>query len=698
VARAEGILRLLIVDDSLSDADAVINSIRSAGHAVRANRAENLDDVETELRMHMFDMLVCRDKLAAVSAHDVITLVQNLAKDIPAIVIADAQEKIDALYSIGAKDIVLKQDVKRLQFAVERELGNLFIRRLARRNERALRESEKRSHALLESSRDAVAYMHEGMHIYVNTAYLELFGYEETEDIDGLPFLDMISSSDHRKFKAVFRQFSEQSDVKSQKLSVKCVKADGSQFKASIEFGHAQVEGENCTQVVVRDEAALLNASSQNELLKDRDFVTGLFNKAKFLDELEKCIDKAVDGSDAELLYIALDDFQEIKEEIGLGNTDIVLKGVGDLLRKHAANDEVLGYYSDRVFTVIIPSNSDKKVDARAETFRKLIEDFAANIQGNVIDLKCSIGISRISESLSSAVTTLENANRACITAQRAGGNQIGRFQAVIEQELEQANSLSTDDWKSKLMSAINNDEFALNFQPIISLHGDDREIYEVLLRLDACQGDGKAFNADEFITQAKTIGMMPDIDKWVTRHALTTLAEHRQAHPKTRFFIKLSEETIKSQDYVNWLKATLSVHDLAGNVLTFEISETAAIQNMDTVKEVINQLKSIGCEFGLEHFGSGIDFSQSLTELDIDYVKINGNFVQNMARDAENQAAVKAIIEMSREAGKKCIAEFVSDANSLALLWRLGVDYAQGFYIHEPSDKLDYNFEDDDM
>jgi multidomain signaling protein FimX len=112
----------------------------------------------------------------------------------------------------------------------------------------------------------------------------------------------------------------------------------------------------------------------------------------------------------------------------------------------------------------------------------------------------------------------------------------------------------------------------------------------------------------------------------------------------------------------------------------------------------VITQLKNIGCEFGLEHFGSGIDFSQSLSVLDVDYLKINGHFVQNMAKDTENQAAVKAIIEMTKQAGKNCIAEFVSDANSLALLWRLGVDYAQGYYIHEPSDKLDYNFEDDDL
>ena len=119
---------------------------------------------------------------------------------------------------------------------------------------------------------------------------------------------------------------------------------------------------------------------------------------------------------------------------------------------------------------------------------------------------------------------------------------------------------------------------------------------------------------------------------------------------------------------------------------------------NIDETKSTLTKLKNAGCEFGLEHFGSGLDFSSSLDLLDVDYLKINGAFVENMASDAENQAAVKAIIEMSKNAGKSSIAEFVSDANSLALLWRLGVDYAQGYYIHEPSAELNYNFEDDDL
>lgn len=506
----------------------------------------------------------------------------------------------------------------------------------------------------------------------------------------------MIAVDDHGRFKSVFRQFSESDEASApESLSVQCVKADGKSFKANIEFSHARVEGEDCTQVVIRDEASSTVADAQVQLLRDHDFITGLYSRVRFMDELQKYIHAAAEGKgDAVLLYIVLDDFQVIKEQVGLGISDIILKSVADILRKNLLEGEILGHFSDRVFTVVIPSSDNKQVDVRAETYRQAIADYVSHSEGGKIDLQCSIGISYINESLASAETALENADRACTQAQQAGGNRIERYHPKEEQKVE--STQSTDEWRTKLETALQNDEFCLYYQPIVSLHGEEQEIYEVLLRLK--QPDGTLLSADGFIEQAEQHKMMGEIDKWVIRNAFDALEIHKKKRPKTRFFIKLSEQTLCTSEYVDWLCVTLSAHNLDGKALVFEISETSALENLEQTKKVITQLKDIGCEFGLEHFGSGMDFSQSLNVLDVDYLKINGHFVQNMAKDTENQAAVKAIIEMTKEAGKYCIAEFVSDANSLALLWRLGVDYAQGFYIHEPSEKLDYNFEDDDL
>ena len=696
MARAEGILRLLLVDDSLTEADSVTSTLRSAGHAVRASRQDTLTDIEQALTSQSWDLIICRDSLAAVPPRELLNLVSRRGRDIPCIVLVSEQGNMDTLYDIGAQDIIKFSDTTRLQFAVERELQNLFGRRLCRRNERALRESEKRSRLLLDSSQDAVAYMHEGMHIYVNNAYLTLFGYDEAEDIDGLPILDMITVDDHAKFKSIFRQFSEQVDAKPKTVAVQCVRSDGSGFKANIEFSHAVVEGENCTQVVVRDENVDTGSDEQLQLLRDYDFLTGLYNRTRFMDELGKIVDSLADGmGDAELLYIALDDFQTIKEQVGLAGSDMVLKSIADILRKELVEGELVAHYSDQAFTVIIPSDDDGYVDGRAEAYRKAVDDNVSQINGKTIDLECSIGISRVTESVTSIAAVLDNADRACVQAQRAGGNRVERYHAGKSKKAKS----EVDDasvWQARLEDAVQNDGFTLYYQPIVSLHGEEQELYDVLLRLK--DDDGMPITADKFIKYADQSEWMNDIDQWVINHALTSLKAHRQTHPKTRFFIRLSKHALSNPEFIDWLCSLLNSHGLDGAALVFEISETVALDNLELAKTTISKLKNIGSEFALEHFGSGLDFSQSLSELDVDYLKINGTFVENMAKDPENQAAVKAIIEMTKEAGKRSIAEFVSDANSLALLWRLGVDYAQGYYIHEPSDKLNYNFEGDDI
>jgi EAL domain-containing protein (putative c-di-GMP-specific phosphodiesterase class I) len=303
--------------------------------------------------------------------------------------------------------------------------------------------------------------------------------------------------------------------------------------------------------------------------------------------------------------------------------------------------------------------------------------------------------VSRISERVSSNEAILEYADQACIQAQHAGGNQVVRYQPKISSQ-DNSEGDGVEDWTKRVHDAIDNKALSLNYQPIVSLHGEEQEIYEVLLRWQ--NHDGQLVTADKFIGKIVNYDVMTEVDSWVISAAVDILAEHRLQHPKTRFFIKLSKQTLLKADFVDWLCELLNQSNLQGDALVFEISETAAFENLEQVAQTIAKLKQVGCEFGLEHFGSGLDFSQSLNSLDVDYLKINGTFVENMAKDAENQAAVKAIIEMTKQAGKRSIAEFVSDANSLALLWRLGVDYAQGYYIHEPSDRLDYNFEDDDL
>jgi diguanylate cyclase (GGDEF)-like protein len=238
------------------------------------------------------------------------------------------------------------------------------------------------------------------MYISVNHAYLTLFEYEEQEDVAGLSILDMVINNDYVRFKTAYRQFTEKSAVDSQTISVLCKKSDGEEFLATVEFSKAEVE--DCTQLVVRE---LLVASEILTLMKTEttavpvfreiDALTNLYNRVRFMEELNKAIAQADEGDQlSELLYIVIDDFQNIKEQIGLSASDSILKGVAELLKEKRSEGELLARYSDQVFAIIITSGDDKYVDERSEVYRKAIEDYIATAKGQIFNLECSIGIS----------------------------------------------------------------------------------------------------------------------------------------------------------------------------------------------------------------------------------------------------------------------------------------------------------------
>jgi len=694
---SDNTLHLLIIDESSNDAESMTNILRNIGMAVRATRVEDDEDFETALKEQNWDIIITADKLSYIDAYKAMELLQKTDKDIPLIVAANGAENISVSEALkaGASDLIKKdEEPEHLQYVVQREMRALNDRRKLRKFNKSMRETEKRCRSLLDSSRDAITYVHEGMHLYANSVYMEMFGYDDIEEIEGMPIMDMVSPSDHDNFKKFLRKFSKNEDEMQGDIEVSGMRTDGNEFSAVMEFTPASIDGESCTQIIIRT-ASDKELQNQLNILSQQDLLTGIYNRQHFMEVLETSISRATtESSNSALLYIDVDDFVTIKQDIGLASSDLVLSDIAKVISGTVESPDIVARFSDHSFTILVNDAVNMNdVEQYADTIRQTIENHISDVGGRSVTTTCSIGICPIGENTSNTQEIISRADLACSIVKDNGGNSVHLHNPIAD---EQAGKERNANWVEAINHAIAEDKFFLAFQPIVSLHGDTCENYEVLLRLRG-ENDSQIL-PEQFLPAADHAGLLPDIDRWVIQHAMQQLSgEQGKNNTETKFFIKLTGASLCDNSLLPWLSEQIKEQRLSGDSITFELDEASAVMHLTQAKAFINGVKQLNCQIVLDHFGSGLNSIKNLKHLDADYLKIDGSLISNLAQDEQHQETVQSIIQTAHSMGKLTIAEYVQDANSLALLWQFGVNYIQGHFLQEPSTVLDYDFSSED-
>lgn len=686
----DNIVRLLVIEESLNDAEMLTSILRNAGHGVRPVRAEDEEDVQAALNEHPLDLILYSTQIDHFSLEKALETVARTGKDIPLIAVSPEFEEVSVAEALkaGAADLVSKQHPEHLQQVVQRELHNLHQRRALRLSEAAQRESEKRCKALLDSSRDAITYVHDGMHIYANSAYLELFGFGQWEEIEGTPIMDMVAPEDHGKFKEFLRNYSK-GEVTSTELEIRVLRADGNPFNAMMEFAPASVEGEACTQIIIRDQSLSKELEKKLKTMSKQDLLTGLYNRQYFFEELEQAVARVVAGaSGCAVLYIDLDNFKSIEESVGIAGSDLVLSDIAGLIRQATCETDIAARFGDYAYTVLVQNPGGQNPEVLADTLRRAVEDHISEVGSQSVTTTCSIGICPVGNNAASAQDIIRRAELACQIARNAGGNGVHVHNPLAD---EHSHKDKGQHWAQLIQHALEHNQFYLVYQPIASLHGDAGEKYEVLLRMKDAQG--AEVLPGQFLPIAEQSDLIKAIDRWVIEYAFKRLGERRREGNNTCFFIKLSAKSLGDETLLPWINEHLKQARLQGDSVVFEIAESAAVTQLKEAKNFTKGLKELHCGFTLDHFGSGINSFHLLKHLPADYLKIDGTFMRKLAGNPENQAMIKSITEMAHSMGKLTIAEFVEDAGCLAVLWQCGVNYIQGNFLQEPNETLAYDF-----
>ncbi len=684
-------LRLLVIEESRNDAEALANILRNAGQASRLSYAEDLEDLEDLLEKQVPDLLLCATGLSTIQLTDVTLLLEQRQLHIPIIAVGESADEVATIAAMrdGASDLCSYDQPDHLQLVVRRELSQLKACQNARSFELKFHESEKRARLLMASSRDAIAYVHEGMHIFANSSYLEMFGFDSLEEIEGTPILDMVAPEDHATFKEFLRNYGKDDEQNGQ-LETHGMLPDGKQFDAQMEFMLASIDGEPCTQIIIRSQGASNRELEQKlKYLSKQDVLTSLFNRQYFMEELELAVTDAINGSSSSaVLYLLMDNFKEIKDKVGIGVADIVIRDIAELLREHTSDDDIVARFGDHSFTILRKQCDVDSFQQLGEKLRAVVEHHITESEGQSITTTCSVGISCVAESTPSSHEVISRADLACEVARSAGGNRIHVHNPVVDEKIGKERD---QQMHTLIKESLEKDQFQLLFQPIVSLQGAGGEKYEVLLRM--LNDEGEHILPSQFLSISEHTGQLVEIDRWVLRHAIDALAEHRAKGVETQFFIKISGSTLLDEKLVGFIHDCLKESRLPGDALIFEIAEKEAAQHLKHAKVFVKTLQQLHCKIALEHFGAGANSFQLLKHLPVDFLKIDGSFIHNLATNNDNQATVKSILDTASSMNKECIAEYVQDAHSLAVLWQSGIDYIQGNFLQEPSEALNYDF-----
>lgn len=689
-----GTIRLLILNDSHAEAERLISMLHNSGRPTRAQHIDSEEALVKLIQEQTWDLLIGSDTTTNPAPQVAIKHIRRLNKDVPVILLHDGEDSFAVVegMKIGATDVVKLDDDQHLLLVIQREISNLTDRQEKRAADRRCVEAERRSQQLLDSSRDAIAYVQDGLYLYANESFAELFGYDNRSDIECMPIMDMVAENEQNRLKHFLKEFTLQGeDAGAGQLSFLGVMRDGTETAIALEVTHVTYDEEACFQFLVRA-SRIQNTANNEELaaqlkqVKSQDLVTGLYNRQYMMQLLETTINN-IDGQQSiSLLYIELDNFTDrVATAYGVAGSDLVLSDISVLLREKINANDTLARFGDASFTLLIPNIKADAAVNRAKQLCKLVEDHIIEVDGKTLQLTCSIGISIINETSTKASIAIEQARLAMEKVRSDKGNSACLFEA------EPTSDNTIRDIAAEVQYALDNDNFRLLFQPIISLRGSEEEYYEVYLRM--INEAGETISPDKFLEAANYINASARIDRWVILESIKMLSQHRSKGNKTKLIVNIGYQSLCDETLLPWLAVAFKAAKLSPDAITFQADEVDVTDHLNAAKNFSEGLEKLKTHFSITNFGCSLTPFNTLKHVTASIVKIDGSFTNDIQQKNETSAALIQLIEQLHEENKITIVPFVENASVLSTLWQAGAHYIQGHYLQEPSQNLSYDF-----
>jgi diguanylate cyclase (GGDEF)-like protein len=423
-------------------------------------------------------------------------------------------------------------------------------------------------------------------------------------------------------------------------------------------------------------------------LLSDNDVVSGLYNHRRFMVLMERELEAMGLRLQALVVFfIMLDNLRSIRDSAGVATADEVVGQAATRLRQVLTTEQPAARFSDAIFTVLAPNLFGEAPIKLARRIRDALETGFYKVGDQALLLRTSIGIAITNDRTQDHLMLLQRADSACGLAREATGERIYLQQnvPVAKRDHEVSSRARVVD---QVREIVEHEWLWLVFQPVASMRGDVNERYEVLLRLRDSQGQELVPGSVFGVVHNHELGLA--LDRWVITQTLEMLQQRQTA---TTLFIKVLPVTLQDKTLSAWLREKLEETGVEAQRIVFEVAESTAERSLRDMFTFLSGIKLLGCGFCLDRFGRGADSLNLLKNLGADYVKLDMYFVNNLAKDSKKQAQLKELVQNLEALGAATIIGGVEDVQAMPVLWSLGVDLIQGFFLQHPYREMSYDF-----
>ncbi len=677
-------LQLLLVAHHQAQANQLLGGLRAEGRPVHTATANSLDSLQRQLDEQPWDVVVCYADDSPVAPAQVMELLDARAMSIPCLILSDKPDDLPGhqFLMMGACDLLASTDVP---WIIRRIVRETELQRQLRKKgslEVSHRDLLQRHQLLLDSTSDAIAYLHEGLHLYCNPAYARFFGRQDQEDMLTTSLLDLVDPANATEL----RQALGRKPPQAGSLIVGLV-PEGRQIE--LVLTPVIHEGSDALQVLARPAPGNADYARELQTLRGRDLLTNFLDEASFLEQVESAIARALrDGEFSSLLLLGIQQQEEVEKSLGKSRFNQLMTIVAAFLAESLPPQHAACRLGNREFAVLLPGLAYQEA---AELAQDLSSRLRIHLAQEVPELPFGgdMGLASINHHALDARDCLDRARLHQHNSARRDGLASQDGQTTGFHVHQSASTIAVSgDLLAYVEQALAQSRFHLLFQPVVNLNQSAPHCYEVLCRM--LDSEGNQVSPQVFLPAVQAAGLGERLDRLVLDKALQALANARQGG--FHLISNLTPGSLLSPTLLPWLSQQLRHHNVAAERLVCQLDVLGLITYAEQAKAFMSQLDTLGLALSANHFGSTDDLAL-FDAVKPSLVKLARDVIKDIHYNAEQRALVQDIVDHLHDHGARVVAPMVENLDSLPVIWELGIDYVQGYSLRGPSESLDYEF-----